>query len=607
MADAKISELVDGSTDLAISDLLVFVDLSAGTSGTKRALVSSLTQALGWVNVKTHNATGDGITDDTAEIHAARDAAGINGTVYLPSGTYLVSAGGGDQGALQLTVSGQHWIVSAGATIKLSNSQSNQVQVIRVSGGGGVHIYGPGTIDGNRTGQSQTTDMHGVQIRANNCVVHGLHVTGCNSAGIEVIDSDNCRILYNYIDNCTTNGIFVRRASEQTLVHGNTIRSCDNDPIIAHAQLAGSAPHRTIISNNHVEPNNSSAFGIECGAFSGDRPTNVQIIGNSVRFSAVCQGGISIDNSDNCIVQHNTIDDNGFEGTIGGIELAGASRTVVQGNTLITPNTGPSISFDRVSYCVAEGNIVNGWVAETNGAGIKIHSSQASASAQYNIVKGNVVIASSASAVDGIYLMSNAGTALIDQNIIEGNILVGAGVSSSRGINLTRFTATGNTCQDNQIRNNHFINWPTGIFVTGSSTERNRMDGNIFETVTTRYSVAAGSGPIVLKDDAFSPSALSSGNTNNYAAQVFGTLRISADAAGSTITGVAGGTVPADKLRIINISANTLTISHEDVNSDAQNRFTSPTASSVALGQNDCCDAEYDDVSQRWRIVNVLT
>lgn len=47
-----------------------------------------------WINVKDYGATGDGVTDDTAEITsalAAADATGGN-TVYFPPGTYIVEA-----------------------------------------------------------------------------------------------------------------------------------------------------------------------------------------------------------------------------------------------------------------------------------------------------------------------------------------------------------------------------------------------------------------------------------------------------------------------------------------------------------------------------------
>ena len=47
---------------------------------------------LGWYNVKDYGAVGDGTTDDTNAINSAVTAAGINGTVYFPPGTFLIGS-----------------------------------------------------------------------------------------------------------------------------------------------------------------------------------------------------------------------------------------------------------------------------------------------------------------------------------------------------------------------------------------------------------------------------------------------------------------------------------------------------------------------------------
>ena len=45
-----------------------------------------------WVNVKDYGALGDGVADDLLPLYRAIEAARNGGTVYLPPGTYKVSA-----------------------------------------------------------------------------------------------------------------------------------------------------------------------------------------------------------------------------------------------------------------------------------------------------------------------------------------------------------------------------------------------------------------------------------------------------------------------------------------------------------------------------------
>jgi len=70
------------------------IDVSPSTviatgATTARTLANYFADVL---NVKDFGATGDGSTDDTAAIQAALTAAGANGTINIPAGTYLLSA-----------------------------------------------------------------------------------------------------------------------------------------------------------------------------------------------------------------------------------------------------------------------------------------------------------------------------------------------------------------------------------------------------------------------------------------------------------------------------------------------------------------------------------
>lgn len=90
MVDRKISEL-PAVTTLAAADPMYAV----ATSVSSQIRTDDFGQLMtGTIDVvRDHGATGDGSTDDTAEIQAAIDAAEVSGgVVFFPSGTYIVSS-----------------------------------------------------------------------------------------------------------------------------------------------------------------------------------------------------------------------------------------------------------------------------------------------------------------------------------------------------------------------------------------------------------------------------------------------------------------------------------------------------------------------------------
>jgi len=76
------------TADVALGSARVeYKPAAAGAKG--RTLAAKLADI---VSVKDFGAKGDGTTDDTAAIQAAIDAVGSQGTVHVPSGTYVVSS-----------------------------------------------------------------------------------------------------------------------------------------------------------------------------------------------------------------------------------------------------------------------------------------------------------------------------------------------------------------------------------------------------------------------------------------------------------------------------------------------------------------------------------
>jgi hypothetical protein len=104
--------------------------------------------------------------------------------------------------------------------------------------------------------------------------------------------------------------------------------------------------------------------------------------------------------------------------------------------------------------------------------------------------------------------------------------------------------------------------------------------------------------------NSMSPSALSAGNNNDYAgANGCSFARLSGDAVGtSTVTGIAAGS-DGRLLILINVSANNVTITHQDVASSAGNRIITAAGASVVLTADDVVVFLYDSTTLRWRQV----
>lgn len=149
------------------------------------------------VNVRDFGATGDGTTDDTAAIHAGRDAAGVGGKVVIPSGTYMVSG-------LTADLKSQVWELSDDAVVKMKMGATHILNIT----GAAVTVVG-GVFDG-ANGVSHDGSQHGIRVSADGVSIRGVTVKNSPYIGIAAYNATNFRVAQCTLANNYSGGIWCR-------------------------------------------------------------------------------------------------------------------------------------------------------------------------------------------------------------------------------------------------------------------------------------------------------------------------------------------------------------------------------------------------------------
>ena len=436
-------------------------------------------------NVLNHGAAGDGVADDQPEIQAAIDAAGTDGVVRIPSGTYLLTAGG-------LTVSNNNVTLhlDRGATIKL-NTDATMVNV----SGDNVSVFG-GVWD---TNNAQTGSKKLFVVSGDEFLIENTELIGNDGQSVNLSGSSRSIIRGNRITNDSASPIFISASAStharDNLIAGNYLFETSGGnagTVTVHSTNAGFDVSGTRIVDNHMEY--SSNFGVEVGAFSGDVPTNVIVADNYILATGSNFGGISMASVSDSQVTGNIIDSSAFAVTIGGIEGAKVNRVIIDGNyvKLAASSThgitigDPGLGNDNNDNIVSN-NIVDGFGnTNSNKGGIKVTSSNGG-NILRTIVTGNIVrfhtTTNAGQVYDGIAVFSNHASAVITDTIIANNIIFGNGDTAINGILVSE--NSGNLDRTS-ILDNIITNSDDGIKL-GATVTNTFMRHNRFSDVTNEF------------------------------------------------------------------------------------------------------------------------
>lgn len=411
-------------------------DPHASAHNAERAVINALGLLLQSVSVSVkdpaYGATGDGSTDDTIAIHAARTAAGAGGILFFPPGTYKTTG-------LTANFANQIWQFSPGAKLLAATSQT----LITVSAAN-VSVLGPGTLDGNNVGTTAGSAFF-AGTAAPGVTISKMTLINCAGIGINCAGADNVTIADNTVTNSgaagvsfTTSGADLKGAR----IEKNTIAIVAVGPYgIQMYGQGGNLINRPRVKGNSVTLPAGSTSGICIEVRTGIR-------GGVIRGNVTSGGsmGMSLDSNQASSIVGN----HAFGATLNGFELAGCGFCVVSGCTvdgnLVTAtafsntNTGPG--WNNIVGCSFRNLSTTGrgiYGQDTSGIGLNISGCTGTA-------KSPVILAGqkSQSVCGNTWLGENSAVAAVELNNVTGAEVANNVCNGFSGAAVNAYTGTMN-------------------------------------------------------------------------------------------------------------------------------------------------------------------
>jgi parallel beta-helix repeat protein len=296
-------------------------------------------------NVQNFGAKGDGITDDTAAIQAAIDAAAAagGGQVYVPAGTYIVSAGEEPSDGCLMLKSNVH-LYGDGmgeTTVKVADGSDTKITgIIRSAYGEETHDFGISqlTIDGNRDHTTGKIDgwfngyIPGEEGYDSNVTIDSVEIKDCSGYGFDPHEQTVNMVIKNSVSHGNGLDGFVADFLSDSTFENNV--AYDND---RHGFNVVTSTHDFTLTNNVAYDNGGNGIVVQRGSENIPSPSNITITGGEVYGNGA--EGVLVKLSSDVTVTGVDIHDNASAG----IRIYGSNHVEIIDNTLNNNSLGGAV------------------------------------------------------------------------------------------------------------------------------------------------------------------------------------------------------------------------------------------------------------------------
>ena len=323
---------------------------SAHYNGLASAVVALEKHTFGPVNVKTYGVTGDGSTDDRANIKTAIEAS-FGKTLYFPSGTYVIGS------TCTPTITGDVTIIcDSGAVFQAASGFSTNNRLFLFQNGtadanlrfywqggklNGANIPAPGSGDANdllqvigrgwdlvavervwfytNTDYSGTAgDSHLFISECDNIRVSGCRFEGATDAAV-YLSGDSGQTLgteaviaENHFEKCSV-GVIAKRSFRRMTVAHNTLEKCRFGIGTGEADTTLLPGANNLIIGNHLRQPSDIGIFVRVSDHSAVIGNRVEDFGYNLSDAVVSgASGIRLEGSNHCVVQGNVVNMRSF-------------------------------------------------------------------------------------------------------------------------------------------------------------------------------------------------------------------------------------------------------------------------------------------------------